>query len=1197
MLQKMRHVFAFVFIALSFVTSGLSAQAGSPVELVFQQWSESEAMEISPDGHYLLSLNQGTLQTWDLRTGKQLYQVNDIDSFCQPPLWISQDSSLFASNCSGDFSSPVKNLRVWQMSSGKEIEDIAHFPLTLNTPFDISSDNQYLASVQRDSARSSIQILISDRKNKKIKATIEGLPVFPEIIRFVNQDRYLLFSSGTPQAADSPDSHSGHLERDPTLILWDLQKNQAVKTLQSPEWKSPGAALPIVRLNPLIDQAGKIMVVFPEPKRSGFEEQSIPEIWNLETGQKIKSLPPRTALGIKPQALSQDGTLLAYADKTQVKLYHIPSQRLLFEKNLALTPMVFSPDNRYLYLSARHQGIQVLDIEQQKIVKNFQGFFYWSERSEYNPESGILVQKGTAWGQEIEKPYIQIWDLRQGKRSFAISNREHKDPPEDFRLSKDGKTLAVIYRSYNIVSGIGETSQELQLYAIEQGGLKKLNTFHLPFIATSRFIKEAGLPKKLWDFSPNGKSIYFAYSPSPPSSQGMVLLKRLQLSSGKTEDLMSLPSTLESFIVSSQEKLLIAESQNSTQFWSLPNTKIISENRQQGPSSGIRNGLYQTISPDDQYYVINASSHPTEIWSLKNFKRVRSLGPQALFPSSLPLSPELRGIQIYRSQFSPDGKYFFGFYPVEANHISQGREKLGITLWRTEDWSLLTNKEMAGFWGLPSGISVKTQDKLWAYTRNGEILEWNLKNDTTTRFYLAGSAQGWALATDQGYYRSSQEGINMLAFHVGEHAFPFEQFDLNFNRPDKILEALNAPKEDIQLYHQAWQKRLRRLNIREEWLKLNFHLPELTLLTEQIPPATSEPFLKLKVQAKDSDFALDRLMVYDNDVPIHGRQGLFLNARNQHTLEQEIEIPLVPGTNKIQLSVLNQAGTESLRETVSIQFTGQTARPTLHLITVGVSEYRQTNFNLRYAAKDAQDIHTYFKNKAKLKYELRQTQLLNRQVSRETVLKLRKQLEQSRPQDRVILFFAGHGLLDQEKNYYFAPHEINFDHPEKEGLRFEEIEDLLDGIPAREKLLLIDTCNAGELDKELQAEQISFTQPQGLIKARAIRGFKITQHLGINKLNQLLEENFHDLRRDTGATIITSSQGLEYALESAQWKNGVFTFALLEGLQSRTADLNADGEVKVSELKNYIIQKVQELTRSAQTPNFRRVNLNNDFAL
>ena len=59
---------------------------------------------------------------------------------------------------------------------------------------------------------------------------------------------------------------------------------------------------------------------------------------------------------------------------------------------------------------------------------------------------------------------------------------------------------------------------------------------------------------------------------------------------------------------------------------------------------------------------------------------------------------------------------------------------------------------------------------------------------------------------------------------------------------------------------------------------------------------------------------------------------------------------------------------------------------------------------------------------------------------------------------------AGLSLLDENKYYYYATQDINSTHPQTRGLTFDQIEGLLDGISARRKLLLVDTCHAGEVD-------------------------------------------------------------------------------------------------------------------------------------
>jgi uncharacterized caspase-like protein len=93
------------------------------------------------------------------------------------------------------------------------------------------------------------------------------------------------------------------------------------------------------------------------------------------------------------------------------------------------------------------------------------------------------------------------------------------------------------------------------------------------------------------------------------------------------------------------------------------------------------------------------------------------------------------------------------------------------------------------------------------------------------------------------------------------------------------------------------------------------------------------------------------------------------------------------------------------------------------------------------------------------------------------------------------------------------------------------------------------------------------------------------------------QEWFADLRRGTGAAVISSASGNEYALEGEQWHNGVFTYAVLDGLKNGKADRNGDGVVTVSELEAFVIDAVRSLTKGRQNPTVRRENLDYDFAV
>jgi uncharacterized caspase-like protein len=360
---------------------------------------------------------------------------------------------------------------------------------------------------------------------------------------------------------------------------------------------------------------------------------------------------------------------------------------------------------------------------------------------------------------------------------------------------------------------------------------------------------------------------------------------------------------------------------------------------------------------------------------------------------------------------------------------------------------------------------------------------------------------------------------------------------------------------------------------------------------------TRERLLKLNVKAGDSRYLLDRLKVAVNGVPVYGSAGIDLRPHHAKTWTKDIDVELSAGRNRIDVSVLNEKGAESHREHVVIDCEAPAGKPDLYAVVVGVSEYRDARFRLTYADKDARDLAAFFEGRRGRFREVKVLPLLNREATREKILAARHLLKKSRVDDLVVLFFAGHGLLDAKLDYYFATADVDFRKPARRGLPYEAIEGLLDGIPARQKLLLMDTCHAGELDREgvrlAKAEKI----PEGRIKTRSFRGldFDGGPRLGPNSF-ELLQEDFADLRRGTGAVVIASAGGAEYALESEAWKNGVFTYALLRGLKGG-ARRDGDGRLRVSALRDFVRREVRRLTRGRQAPTSRRENLELDFAV
>jgi WD40 repeat protein len=460
------------------------------------------------------------------------------------------------------------------------------------------------------------------------------------------------------------------------------------------------------------------------------------------------------------------------------------------------------------------------------------------------------------------------------------------------------------------------------------------------------------------------------------------------------------------------------------------------------------------------------------------------------------------------------------------------------------------------------------------------------------------------IITPDNYYYGTRNSLRGIGFKYGKQFISPEQYDLQFNRPDIVLSRLGfVQKEIVRSFERAYLKRLQKMNFTEEMLSEEIHMPEAKMLTSKLPLHTTEGQVAFDVIVKDSKYNLDRINIFVNNIPVHGIQGIALREKKVPEITHPVSLTLSSGKNKIQVSCLNEKGVESLLETFEIEYRpAKILRPRLYVAVISVSEYSNTAMNLKYARKDGQDLIAMFKRSGWFDKVMIDT-LYDRRAIRENILKLREKFTQTTVDDHVIVFVSGHGLLDDNLDFYFATHDIDFKNPASGGLRYEELEGLLDGIPARKKLLLMDACHSGEVDKS----RIKVTQPvmavsnnqKGMIAEYTYPVDVQQEHykIGITTSFELMQELFANLSKGSGAVVISAAAGNSFALESDEWRNGVFTYALLNGLKSGSADRNRNGKITVSELKDFVSEEVERLTKGAQKPTSRRENLEFDFRI
>lgn len=476
---------------------------------------------------------------------------------------------------------------------------------------------------------------------------------------------------------------------------------------------------------------------------------------------------------------------------------------------------------------------------------------------------------------------------------------------------------------------------------------------------------------------------------------------------------------------------------------------------------------------------------------------------------------------------------------------------------------------------------------------DGMIRFWDVKTgELMTVFGAFGDGQ-FVYVNPDGYYFSSKNALNYIGFSLENKIFSFEQFDLKYNRPDMVIKDL--PYFDMfyeEAFERAYRKRLEKLGITEAEIKVSKDIPKIEV-TNDLNFALVGNELKLQLKCSDEQMDLARLRVLVNGVPEYGRFGKEISGR---AYEEEMNITLNPETNIIQLYVTNENNTSSLKKTLKFEAPASTKKSKLFLLSIGVSNYKESNYNLNYASKDAQDMAMMLPMLTRHKVEKRLL-MVDSLVTKQSILDAKYFMAEAGVDDIVVMFVAGHGVLDDSLDYYFAPYDMDFAVPSKNGIPFSAFDDILEGTKSRKKLMLIDACHSGEIDKDevIQTFVTDDAENSGDLIFRGA-GATIANLDNINSF-ELSKALFADMRLNNGATVISSSGGAEYAIEGDEWNNGVFTYTLLQGLVTKAADKNNDKRVTISELQKYVQEGVRIKTAGRQTPTSRVENLNYDFII
>ncbi len=262
----------------------------------------------------------------------------------------------------------------------------------------------------------------------------------------------------------------------------------------------------------------------------------------------------------------------------------------------------------------------------------------------------------------------------------------------------------------------------------------------------------------------------------------------------------------------------------------------------------------------------------------------------------------------------------------------------------------------------------------------------------------------------------------------------------------------------------------------------------------------------------------------------------------------EMETYFVPGfSNRISVKANTADGTKSSRGIVVEQeATGEAKSPHLYLLCIGVNKYKDEQLRLKYAAKDAQDFKKVVTASAKKLFNIDDDEHIHPYVllaadgsttwaGKADIQKAFEDIAaKATPGDILLLFMAGHGVMTGEnKQFYFLTAEatkMGIEGIEKEvAISSNELDEWMRNIKAQKQLLVMDACNSGKGQAELEK----------LYAARSVT----SDH------TRALER----LKDRTGIFILAASAENQAAYEGGLYEQGFLTHSLLHTIKDGSA--------------------------------------------
>jgi WD40 repeat protein len=469
-------------------------------------------------------------------------------------------------------------------------------------------------------------------------------------------------------------------------------------------------------------------------------------------------------------------------------------------------------------------------------------------------------------------------------------------------------------------------------------------------------------------------------------------------------------------------------------------------------------------------------------------------------------------------------------------------------------------------------VNVTADKRLVVGAYGDGTIRWHRLSDgkELLALFIHPDGQRWIVWTPQGYYDASVGADELIGWHINHgydrapDFYPASQFRDRFYRPDVIQRVLQTPNLDVEEALRDADRAANRPSTRAP--PVSSLLTPVVQINDPISPAAADRTdfqlgYSVRLPAPDDSLRLEALVdgvkVVADDRPLVTSGAI--RAGNLH-------LTLPRRDSKVSVLAYNENGTGE-PATVQVKWRGPGTDPklTLYVLAIGISDYKDKNFKLKFAAKDAGDFVAWAKRQEGGLYEkvitysppgISQDSIRDSSATRDAILDGLDWITRAvtNSNDVAMIFLAGHGIKSSDQHYRFLPYDYDDSRPLRTTIADAELEQYLTKIGGK-KIFFFDTCYSGNV-------------------------------LNVRAPNTLpdVDKFANELRAaENGIVVFTSSTGNELSQELDAYMNGAFTLALVEGLRGAAARPQIP-VIMVSDLEGYVSKRVRELTNGNQKP-------------